>query len=46
MMEGQPLTGVRVLELASVWAMPGAGMYLADQGADVIKVEPPQGDIG
>jgi formyl-CoA transferase len=41
-----PLTGIRVIELASVWAMPGAGMYLADQGADVIKVEPIGGEIG
>jgi len=39
-----PLEGIRVVELAQVWAVPGAGMYLADQGADVIKVEPPWGD--
>lgn len=44
--KGLPLTGIRVIELASVWAMPGAAMYLADQGADVIKVEPLDGDIG
>lgn len=42
----KPLDGIRVIELASVWAMPGAAMYLADQGADVVKVEPPEGDIG
>ena len=40
----QALEGVRVVEVAQVWAAPGAGMYLADQGADVIKVEPPWGD--
>lgn len=39
-----PLEGIKVLDLAQVWAVPGAGMYLADQGADVIKVEPPWGD--
>src|SRR3972149_8881197 len=41
---GLPLEGIKVLDLASMWAVPGAAMYLADQGADVIKVEPPQGD--
>ncbi len=38
------LDGIRVLELAQMWAVPGAGMYLGDQGAEVIKVEPPWGD--
>lgn len=40
------LDGIRVLELAQMWAVPGAGMYLGDQGAEVIKVEPPWGDEG
>ena len=39
-----PLAGVRVVELATVLAGPGTGKYLADFGADVIKVEPPGGD--
>lgn len=41
-----PLDGMTVIDLSAVWAMPGAAMYLADQGADVIKIEPPGGDIG
>jgi crotonobetainyl-CoA:carnitine CoA-transferase CaiB-like acyl-CoA transferase len=36
----QPLTGVRVLEVAQFTFVPAAGAVLADWGADVIKVEP------
>ncbi|HZE35698.1 MAG TPA: CoA transferase [Candidatus Eisenbacteria bacterium] len=35
----RPLEGVRVLELAHLIAGPTGGMYLADMGADVVKVE-------
>jgi len=39
-----PLAGLRVLELARILAGPWAGQTLADLGAEVIKVEAPQGD--
>lgn len=39
-----PLKGVRVLDVSQVMAGPFACMLLGDMGADVIKIEPPQGD--
>ncbi len=41
-----PLAGIRVVEFGNLIAAPYAGMLLADLGADVIKVEPPFGDLG
>jgi crotonobetainyl-CoA:carnitine CoA-transferase CaiB-like acyl-CoA transferase len=40
-----PLEGIRVVEVASFVAAPSAGALLADLGAEVIKVEVPEGEL-
>ncbi|EDM72800.1 hypothetical protein RAZWK3B_01230 [Roseobacter sp. AzwK-3b] len=42
--ENGPLAGMKVVELAHIMAGPVCGLMLADMGADVIKVEKPDGD--
>ena len=41
---GGPLAGLKVIELAHIMAGPVCGLMLADMGADVVKVEKPEGD--
>ena len=43
--DSRPLSGVRILEVTNVIAGPTAGRLLADLGADVVKLEPLEGEI-
>ena len=45
MIKKRTLDGIRVLEIASMIFGPVAGQYLGDMGAEVIKLEPPEGDL-
>ena len=41
-----PLAGIRIIEVGHMLAGPYCGLLLADMGAEIIKIEPPEGDIG
>jgi len=41
----KPLAGLRVVEVAHYVAVPAAGAMLVDLGAEVVKIEPPRGEI-
>src|ERR1700675_4161750 len=45
MTSGNIFSGLKVVDLASFIAGPGAAVILSDFGAEVIKVEPPSGDL-
>ena len=45
MNNSKPLEGIKIVEISTIITASLATMMLADQGADVIKIESPNGDV-